>query len=394
MPHGTRPVHHFLLLISVAILLGLGSLGLHTWSEGQNLRDRTGQSVKGMAHVIAEQTARTVQTVDLTLQSVLDALHYNESDWHLDSLQIYDYLKTKQDRSSVIRNLFAVDERGILLNESANFPPTDLVLSDHPYFTMHRYYPDTGLFIGPPILSRITNDWIIATSRRIETKNGIFGGVVVASIDQTHLHSVFDSTNLGEGAEIALFLSNGNLLLRSPQEPAASSSPFLSGEMMARAEGGKAIFTTESPIDGVRRIYALHRVPDMPIYVLAGVSEDIALRGWRREWFLLTGISALIVAAIGLFGIFAWRGSRRRDKLLAALSESEQVFRDFAEAACDRFWQSDDQHRRFRLRHDTGCPQAGVRAVLQHQGRRQGNRPRPLDGAWLCQSVGWPRAAR
>jgi PAS domain S-box-containing protein len=343
--HGARAVLHFLLLISGAILIGLGALGWHSWAKGQELRERTGQSMKGMAHVIAEQSARTVQTIDLTLQSVLDALRYNQIDWHLDSLHIYDYLKIKQDRSDIIRNLFVIDERGILLNESANYPPSDLVLNDRPYFIMQRHSPDLGLYIGPPMLSRITNDWIIAASRRIEKPNGDFDGVVVASSDLTRLRSVLDSANLGEGAEIALFLANGNLLVRSPQAGATTDSPFLSAEMMARAEGGKAIFTSASPIDGVRRIYALHRVPDMPIYVLAGMDEKRVLHSWQREWMMLTGISALIVAAIGLFGILAWRGSRRRDNLLAALSESEQVFRDFAEAASDRFWQSDAEHR-------------------------------------------------
>jgi len=344
-PHGTRAILHLLLLISCAIFLALGALGLHTWFKGEELREQTGQSMKGMAHVIAEQTARTIQTIDLTLQGVLDALRYNQIDWHFDSLQIYDYLKTKQDRSGAIRNLFVVDEHGILLNESTNFPPTDLVLSDRPYFTMHRFYPETGLFIGAPILSRITNDWIITTSRRIEKPNGAFDGVVVASSDLSRLRSVFDNANLGEGSEIALFLSNGSLLLRSPQEGASTGSAFLGADMMARAEGGKAVFIADSPIDGVRRIYALHRVPNMSIYVLAGLSEEMVLRGWQREWMLLVGISALIVAAIGLFGIIALRDSRRRESLLAALGESEQVFRDFAEAACDRFWQSDAEHR-------------------------------------------------
>ena len=343
--HGARPVHHFLLLISCAILIGLGALGLHTWFEGKELREQANQSVKGMAHVIAEQTARTVQTIDLTLQSMLDALRYNQTDWHLDSLQIYEYLKTKQDRSGVIRNLFVIDENGKLLNESANFPPSDLMLSDRTYFTMHRYDPQTGLFISSPMLSRITNDWIIATSRRIDKPNGDFDGVVVASSDLSRLRPVFDSANLGEGSEIALFLSSGNLLLRSPHEATAHDKAFLSAEMMARAESGKAVFTAESPVDGVRRIYALHRVPDMPIYVLAGMSEEITMEDWRREWMLLAGISALIVAAIGLFGFIALRDSRRRETLLAALSESEQVFRDFAEAASDRFWQTDAEHR-------------------------------------------------
>ncbi len=338
-----RAVHHLLLLITCAIMLGLGALGLHSWFKGQELRERTSQSVQGMAHVIAAQTARTVQTIDMTLQSVLDALRYDLVDGQNDSLQIYNSLKAKQERSGTIRNLYLIDENGILLNESAGYPPANLLLNDRPYFTVPRFYPEMGLFISPPMLSRVTNDWIIVASRRIEKPNGAFDGVVAASTDLSQLRSVLDSANLGEGSEIALFLSNGNLLLSSSRHENSADTASLGADMMAHAN--QAGFTAESPIDGVRRVYALHRVPDTQLYVLAGISEEIMLASWRREWMMLAGISALIAAAIGLFGGLALRDIRRRETLLGALGESEQLFRDFAEAACDRFWQTDAQHR-------------------------------------------------
>jgi len=101
----------------------------------------------------------------------------------------------------------------------------------------------------------------------------------------------------------------------------------------------------EGLMDGLRRIYALHRVPDLPIYVLAGVSEQAVMRVWNREWMMLAGLSLLVASAIALLGLVALRTSRRREKLLIALSKGEQRFRDFAEAASDRFWETDDEHR-------------------------------------------------
>lgn len=233
-------------------MLGLGALGLHSWFKGQELRERTSQSVQGMAHVIAEQTARTVQTIDLTLQSMLDSLRYSRLDRHTDSLQIYNSLKAKQSRSSTIRNLYLIDENGILKNESAGYPPTNLSVNDRPYFTTQRSDPETGLFIGSPMLSRVTNNWIIVTSRRIEKPNGAFDGVVAASTDLSQLRSVLDSANLGEGSEIALFLSNGNLLLSSSRHEDSADTATLGADIMAHAN--QAGFTAESPIDGVRRV--------------------------------------------------------------------------------------------------------------------------------------------
>ena len=51
-------------------------------------------------------------------------------------------------------------------------------------------------------------------------------------------------------------------------------------------------------------------------------------------------------------------------------------------------------HQRHRHRHAAGGRRARVRALLHHQGGRQGHRPRPVDGLWHGAPVGRHRADR
>jgi len=342
---GSRAVAQLIALVALGIAVGLASLGIEIWGKRHDLHYKTGETVKSLAHIIAEQTARTVQTIDLTLLSIVDDADNLVIDWRSANSGVHDYLRVKQKRSPLVRNLFIVDNSGALRSEAASFPASDLMLTDRPYFSLQRHDPDAGLVISSPMLSRVTQDWIMTASRRLQDSKGEFDGVVVASTDLARLRSTFDEAEFGDGAEVSLFLANGKLLLLSPHDEAAYGSAFLSGALMARAEGGDPMFVMESPIDGIRRIYAVHRVPNLPIYVLAGVNEKSVMRVWNREWMTLAGLSLLVAAAIALLGFTALRTSRRREKLVLALSASEQRFRDFAVAASDRFWESDAEHR-------------------------------------------------
>jgi len=341
---GSRAIVQLILLIALGLAIGLTTLGLEIWDKRRQLHDKAGETVKSLANVIAEQTARTIQTIDLTLLGLVDNIAYQRTDWRSANREVHEYLRVKQERSALVRNLFIVDADGALLNESANFPPSRLMLADRPYFQIPRYDPDAGLVISPPLISRLTNGAIMTASRRVQRQDGGFDGVVVASTDLSRLRTVFDSALLGEGSEIALFLDDGNLLLRSPHNNTLPESSVLSPSMMLHV-GNETVFAMAGPIDGVRRIYALHRVPGLPIIVLAGIDEDVVMRGWRREWIMLAGLAGLVAAAIALLGVVALRNSRRREKLLAALSDGETRFRDFAEAASDRFWETDAEHR-------------------------------------------------
>ena len=340
---GGRAILPLILLVALGTAVALATLADEVWGKRAALDRQTSETAQSISRIVAEQTARTMQTIDLTLLSMVDEVVYHRGQWSSPS-EIHDYLRMKQQRSVLVRNLFLVDKSGELVGESANYPASSFAVSDRPYFTLHRHDPDAGLVVSPPMLSRVTHGWIMTASRRVPAADGDFDGVVVASVDLSRLSETLDNARLGDGSEISLFLDTGNLLLRSPNQETAYSAAVVNEALLARADTGKT-FEMESPIDGVPRAYAAQRVPDLPLYVLVGIDDSAARRGWMREWLMLIGFASLVAVAIGMLGAIALRNSRRRENLLRALGDSERRFRDFAAAASDRFWETDAEHR-------------------------------------------------
>ena len=344
---GNRTLIPLVLVVAVSMAGGLALIGSQTWDARETSRQQSGATVQSIARIVAEQTARTMQTIDLTLLGAIEGLTYNRIYWQFDPQRLHDYLRGKQEHSALVRNLYFANAQGLLIGEAANFPPSPLALDDRPYFSVHQQTPQFGLYISPPMISRVTLDWTFYASRRIERPNGEFDGVMVASTDVSRLRESLGRAQLGAGSEIALFLEDGSLLVRSANDGPlhVDTAAMLDPAWMARAQSDSKPFRAASPIDGARRIYSLQRVPGQPIYVLAGIDEAAAMREWQRQWLSLASVAAVAVLAIMLLGLIAFRDSRRRERLLAALRDSETRFRDFAQSASDRFWETDAEHR-------------------------------------------------
>ncbi|HEU0070329.1 MAG TPA: PAS domain S-box protein [Alphaproteobacteria bacterium] len=344
---GNRTLIPLVLVVAASMAGGLALIGIQTWDARETSRQQSGATVRSIARIVAEQTARTMQTIDLTVLGAIEGLTYNRIYWQFDPQRLHDYLRSKQERSELVRNLYFVNAQGLLIGEAANFPPSPLTLDDRPYFSVHQQNPQFGLYISPPMISRVTLDWAFYVSRRIERSNGGFDGVMVAGTDVSRLRESLGRAQLGAGSEIALFLEDGSLLVRSANDGPlhVDTAAALDPAWMARAQNDSKPFQAASPIDGARRIYSLQRVPGQPIYVLAGIDEAAAMREWQRQWLSLASVAAVAVLAIVLLGLIAFRDSRRREALLSALRDSETRFRDFAQAASDRFWETDAEHR-------------------------------------------------
>ena len=68
-----------------------------------------------------------------------------------------------------------------MIHDSDNLPGNHK-LSDRAYFRVHRDDATQGLYIDPPILSKL-GVWFVGASRRIDHPDKSFGGVVAAAIE-------------------------------------------------------------------------------------------------------------------------------------------------------------------------------------------------------------------
>ena len=191
-----------------------------------------------------------------------------------------------------------------------------------------------GLFIGKPVLGKVSGRWTIQLSRRVTGADGRTLGVVVASLDPGYFESVYRTVDLGAGGSVALI--GGDRVVRARVASARGAGMGLkAGDNNPLAQAGAAdsgTFTTVSAIDGVERVTAYHRVAGYPLYVFVGTAQDVALADWRAMAGLVVALMTLLSAVIALgLAVFA-RGVRRLEASEARAQAANHAKNEFLAA--------------------------------------------------------------
>ena len=143
----------------------------------------TGRELDAQARVIAEQTARTLQTVDLVARHVADAWSSGKRE-ALQPQALHDYLHDQAVGLVQIEGLSLIDADGRLVASSeAATPPASLPnLAQLPVFQRLREDRGIGLEVESPRRGLFNPGvWIMPLVRRLEQADGSFAGVVVAA---------------------------------------------------------------------------------------------------------------------------------------------------------------------------------------------------------------------
>ena len=315
---------------AVLILLVLAALGFDLVRDRGEILASAEHNNENLVHVLAEQTARTVQAIDVTLADVGDALTHGRVSGAAGSREVLEFLRQARAPAPFIQALFVTDARGIAIHSSESLPTTPLDLADRSYFTRQRDDPRLGLYIGPPIMSRAFGRWFISMSRRLTTSDGRFAGVVGAAVEPRYFQDVYDALRVGKNGSVVMFLRDGTLMVRSPHiESAVGTSfarlPLFRAGLPAGAAGS---MRTAGAIDGVARLLSYRTVPDRPLVVFVSTSQTETLTPWRRR------VVAEAIAALVFVGMMAGLTTMLA-RQIRNLGDSEERFRSLFEHSPD-----------------------------------------------------------
>jgi two-component system, cell cycle sensor histidine kinase PleC len=220
------------------------------------------------------------------------------------------------------------DADGKVRATTAHHDGAPIYLAERDYYQAHRDNPNLGFFIGRPIIEKITKRLVIPATRRLESKDGQFAGVLVYLLDPEILTALHREVNLGKTSTINLLGSDGTLLARYN-----SAKGFDASQVGAKAQGlmawsgaTLAEFSSRCPIDGLARLHSWRRVKGYPLFVIVALGEVEALAGANRQARIIIGLG---IAALGLLLIMMFilirEISRRVEHAIALDKESEKV---------------------------------------------------------------------
>lgn len=308
--------------LSVTALLALALWYLRT----QALRvavDRT----DALAEVIAEQTTRTLQSVDDRLQLAAARLDVLAEAGELGQETAHPVLRGLTQDLVFVRNIWVLDLSGRILLQSDR-GDIGRAMRDREYFQVYQRQPATGVFIGPLIRSRITGGWIMTVSRPLRDGQGRLQGVITAAVEPPYFEKLWRRIDTGDGGAVALFRRDGQLLMRSPPRPTQIGSNF-SGQPLFRdllPVAAQGSFELRSEFDGVERLVSYRQLEAYPqLVVTVGSSRAEVLAPWGR-FAALTGAVWTLAVVLAL----ALLGQVRRQSGIRA--RTERRFRELAQA--------------------------------------------------------------
>src|SRR5665213_2647362 len=150
-------------------------------------RDRISDEMKdtrNLSVVLAEQSGRAVQAVDLVVQEtramvlgtgITDPDQFRE---RMASKTVHQYLLDRLRSLPQANSIALLDDRGIITNFSHTWPIPYIDASDRDFFRYLRDSNDPGAFVGVPVVNRFTGAWTIMLARRVSGPDGTFLGIV------------------------------------------------------------------------------------------------------------------------------------------------------------------------------------------------------------------------
>ncbi|MBP6703815.1 MAG: PAS domain-containing protein [Vicinamibacteria bacterium] len=286
-------------LAAAAIVLSGLRLGLVLKFMREQAIESNKRLTESFAHIIAEQTTRTFQTVDQRLLLAATRLKERKSAGTLTEESARALLREEIEDLPFVRALWVLDASGRTVHDSDE-GNTGKDFADRDYFQAFKTRPETSFYIGVPIRSRTHGTWMITAARPLRSASGAFQGVLVGAVDPLYFDRLWQEVDLGSGGSITLFRRDGVLMMRSPFADSAMGQVFERLPAFTALHGGPPVgtFTAVSSFDRVLRIFAYRTSPASELVVLVGKSHDLVLAPWRE--FAAFALTAWVGASAGI----------------------------------------------------------------------------------------------
>ncbi len=323
-----RPSLHTSVLAGV-IAVGLLVVGLdcwRTWQERSLAIEQDKVATANLARSLAQHAHDMIQSADAVLVGLRERVE-------IDGLspsriqQLHDAMAARVAGLPKIHSLFVIDAQGNRVTGSLPAEVGSANYFDRAYFQYHRTHADRDVHVGSPVRSRSDkdNDWVITVTRRLDTADGTFRGVLLVTIAVDTLQRFYSQFDVGAQGAIALETLDGTMIALQPVGAVTTGADISKGpihhDFLPRAPTGSLSWV--SSLDGVVRLGSYRKVEDYPLVVVAARTFDDVLANWRAQAYPHAAVSLGSALALILLGsrfarqIKAQQQVDRRYRLLA-----------------------------------------------------------------------------
>lgn len=206
-------------------------------------------------------------------------------------------------------------------------------IADREHFKVHLAPPWHDIYVGKPVLGRVSGKWTIQFSSPIVRDNKLVG-VTVLSVEPDYFASFFRSLGLNPLDSIDVIRSDGTLLVRSTGDELIYGHVISGTSYLKEDSPLSGNFRRPSQIDGIERIFGFYKLSHYGLTFVVGSDVQNAFIPYEQiRTITLWGTSLLSILLVAL-AILAYDSVRRRDDANRQLELTGQVFDFTGEAIC------------------------------------------------------------
>lgn len=324
-PIGRARGRPFLAAGALLALLTVVLIATNVWLAVRSYKsewDQVTSASRNLSHSVANQLDSVFSEVDRLLHT-LDYMVESEDLAPAAIAGLQPIMVTYLSRAEYLHGLFVYGADGSWLVHTMPEQGPKASNADRDYFKAHRSSQSDCVRIGAPIVSRSTEELVIPVSKRLDSSNGDFPGVALATVKVETILKLLNAFDVGTKGAISLNLNTGVIVTRRPfvvsdlgrQIPNSPLTPLLQ-----HPRSGS--ITLHSPIDGVERLVLFDQLPNSPLFVTVALSKEEILKRWRQGAQVQFLCVLLLVSVIGLSGWYVFRSMRQRQASDLALSRA------------------------------------------------------------------------
>ncbi|HET6306539.1 MAG TPA: EAL domain-containing protein [Rhodopila sp.] len=290
-------------LVPVGIVLIAGMLAATLWLIiSQRAADlaRNEAEITNLAQVLAEQTSRTLQPVDLTLrelQARITAPLGGPSDLSVDpgSKATFDLMVERLKGLPQVDAFVITDATGQVVNISRGYPPRMLDLSARDPFLYFRAQDDHTLYVSEPVHAYLDGRWTVYLTRRLNGTHGEFAGILEAAVTLSFLEDFYRAVtpaNVG----VTVLRRDGLVLAHHPRIDTRIGGRLpahLPWYQLAGGQGGS--YRTTGDDGEAPCLVAVRPLREFPLVINVSMAQAVALSDW--QWQALWLVAAAVLAA-------------------------------------------------------------------------------------------------
>lgn len=319
------------LAITAASLFGLLSLiWIAVWWElsraEKDVQTTVEITTQTLARALSEHMMSTVKRLELVIKELEDS-------WTPDHAQIdAEALRLKKNINDLALQIALAEPDGMV---SYSTMPLALGVSiaDREHFRVHLTPPRRDIYVGKPVLGRVSNKWTIQFSGPLYRSNHMVG-VAIISVEPSYFASFFHSLGLNAKDSIDVIRSDGTLLVRSTGDGLIFNHVIKGTSYLKDDSPISGNFRRASQIDGVERIFGYYKLAQYGLIFVVGCSVDNAFSPFKQIRSTTLWAASFISILLVLFSILVYDTLRRRKEATRQLELTGQVFDFTGEAIC------------------------------------------------------------